>query len=53
MFAVFSWPLKLRIVLSIGVLVSVAFGGLKPANSADTPLTRDDYERNQALLLDG
>ena len=53
MFAVFSWPLRLRIVLSIAVLVTVAFGGLQLANSADAPLTRDDYEHNQTLLLDG
>ena len=53
MFAVFSWPLRLRIVLSIAVLFTVAFGGLQLTISADAPLTRDDYEHHQALLLDG
>ncbi len=53
MFAVFSWPLRLRILLSIGVVVSVAFGGLQFASSADAPLTRDDYQHNLAFLLDG
>jgi regulator of RNase E activity RraA len=52
MFALFSWPLKFRVVLSIAVVVTIAFGGMKLASSADAPSTRDDYERNSALLLD-
>ncbi len=53
MLAVFRWPLKPGVVLSIAVLVTVGFGGMTLANSANAPLTRDDYERNPALLLDG
>jgi regulator of RNase E activity RraA len=52
MFAITNWSFKLRAALSVAVLATVAFGGMELANSADAPLTRDDYERNPALLLE-
>jgi regulator of RNase E activity RraA len=52
MSAVFGWPLRLRLVLSIATLVIVAFGCLQLANSADAPFTRDDYEHSPTLLLE-
>lgn len=52
MSAVFSRLLNLRVVLFVVILLAVASGAIKLVVSADTPLTRKDYERNPALMLE-
>jgi regulator of RNase E activity RraA len=52
MSAVFTRLLNVRVALFVLVLVAVASGAMKLVVSADTPLTRDDYDRNPALMLD-
>ena len=44
--------LNVRVALFVVVLVAVASAAVRLVVSANTPLTRDDYDRNPALMLD-
>ncbi len=52
MSAVFSRILNARVAIFVVIFVAAASAALRLAVSADTPLTREDYDRNPALLLD-
>ena len=41
-----------RVVLSTAVLIALATSAMKLASSADTPLAREDYERNPVLMVE-
>ena len=41
-----------RVALSTAVLIALATSAMKLASSADTPLAREDYERNPVLMVE-
>ena len=52
MSSIFSRLLMSRVVLSTAVLIALATSAMKLASSADTPLAREDYERNPVLMVE-
>jgi regulator of RNase E activity RraA len=52
MSSVLSRLLTTRVLLPAAVLIAFATGATKFVSSADAPSTREDYERNPALMLD-